>query len=165
MIKKIIIILITLFLTSGYADTTLTLENIGEREPITRPLAEFDPESNSYPDPFSSDQILFSINLDNYNEYKNSILTPGQIKMFEAYPDTFKMDVYPSRRSCAVPTEVLELTDKNALLIDDGEGVEGIVGSIPFPNPTEALHHVWNHILRYRGVDIYGASPFYIINL
>ena len=84
--------------------------------------------------------------------------------MFETYPETFKMNIYPSRRSCAVPPEVLELTKKNALLIDDGEGVEGVVGSIPFPNPSEALHHVWNHILRYRGVEIYGASPFYIIN-
>ena len=84
--------------------------------------------------------------------------------MFETYPETFKMNIYPSRRSCAVPSEVLELTKKNALLIDDGEGIEGVVGSIPFPNPSEALHHVWNHILRYRGVEIYGASPFYIVN-
>ena len=53
---------------------------------------------------------------------------------------------------------------KNALLIDDGEGVEGVVGSIPFPNPTEALHHVWNHILRYRGVDIVGGAPYYVVN-
>ena len=104
------------------------------------------------------------INIDNYNVYRDSILTPGQIKMFETYPETFKMNIYPSRRSCAVPPEVLELTNENALLVNEGEGVEGVVGSIPFPNPTEALHHVWNHILRYRGVEIYGASPFYIIN-
>ena len=143
---------------------TLSFENIGERAPITYPVAEYDPRSDSYPDPFSSDQILLTINVNNYNEYKGTVLTPGQIKMFETYPDTFKINIYPSRRSCAVPPEVLELTDKNASLIDDGEGVDGIVGSIPFPNPTEALHHVWNHILRYRGVEIYGASPFYIIN-
>ncbi len=165
MIKKIKILLIILLIPlCGHADSTLILENIGERAPITSPLIEYDPESDSYPDPFSSDQVLLTINVKNYTKYKDTILTPGQIKMFEAYPDTFKINVYPSRRSCAVPPEVLELTDNNALLIDDGEGVEGIVGSIPFPNPTEALHHVWNHILRYRGVEIYGASPFYIIN-
>ena len=165
MIKKIKISLIILLIPlCGYADTTLTFENIGERVPITDPLVEYDPGSDSYPDPFSSDQILLTINVNNYTEYKDTILTPGQIQMFETYPDTFKINVYPSRRSCAVPPEVLELTDKNASLIDDGEGVDGIVGSIPFPNPTEALHHVWNHILRYRGVEIYGASPFYIIN-
>ena len=42
-------------------------------------------------------------------------------------------------------------------------GIEGIVGSIPF-QIHQRLHHVWNHILRYRGVDIHGSSPFYIIN-
>ena len=156
MIKKIKISLIILLIPlCGYANPTLSFENIGERAPITNPQAEYDPQSDSYPDPFSSDQILLTINVNNYNEYKDTVLTPGQIKMFETYPDTFKINIYPSRRSCAVPPEVLELTDKNASLIDDGEGVDGIVGSIPFPNPTEALHHVWNHILRYRGVEIY----------
>ena len=165
MIKNIKISLIILLLPiCGYADTIFTPKDVGERVPITSPLAEFNSELNSYPDPFSTDQIIFTINKENYLEYKESILTPGQVKMFETYPSTFKMNVYPSRRSCAVPPEVLELTDKNALLIDDGEGVEGVVGSIPFPYPAEALHHVWNHILRYRGVEIYGASPFYIIN-
>ena len=143
-------ILIIVVLTPFYviADPIFSSETIGEREPITSPLSEFDPELDSYPDPFSSDQIIFTINNENYLEYKESILTPGQVKMFETYPSTFKMNSYPSRRSCAVPPEVLELTDKNALLIDDGEGVEGVVGSIPFPYPAEALHHVWNHILR-----------------
>ncbi len=165
MIKIINIVIIILILPFfAYADIVFTIEDIGERQPITSPLAEYDPTLDSYPDPFSSDQILFTIDANNYAAYKDSILTRGQVKMFETYPKTFKMNIYPSRRSCAVPTEVLELTDKNALLIDDGEGVEGVVGSIPFPNPTEALHHVWNHILRYRGVEIYGASPFYIIN-
>ena len=165
MIKKIKISLINLFIPlCVFADSTLTFENIGERAPITNSLEEYDPQSDSYPDPFSSDQILLTINVNNYNEYKDTVLTPGQIKMFETYPESFKINIYPSRRSCAVPPEVLELTDKNASLIDDGEGVDGILGSIPFPNPTEALHHVWNHILRYRGVEIYGASPFYIIN-
>ena len=165
MIKKInVLLIILLFPLSVYADKSFTIENIGERVPITSPIAEFNPELDSYPDPFPSDQILLTININNYNDYRDSILTPGQIKMFETYPETFKMDIYPSRRSCAVPPEVLELTNENAMLVNEGEGVEGVVGSIPFPNPTEALHHVWNHILRYRGVEIYGASPFYIIN-
>ena len=84
--------------------------------------------------------------------------------MFKTYPETFKMNVYQSRRSCAVPKEVIELTIQNAVLTDQGEGIKGVVGSIPFPEPSEALHHVWNHILRYRGVEIFGSSPFYIIN-
>ncbi len=165
MIRKInILIIIALVPFYVIADPIFSVEAIGERVPITSPLSEFNPELNSYPDPFLSDQVILTIDADNYIAFKESILTSGQIKMFEMYPKTFKMKIYPSRRSCTVPPEVLELTKKNALLIDEGEGIDGIVGSIPFPKPNEALHHVWNHILRYRGVEIYGASPFYIIN-
>ncbi len=164
-IRKInILIMMVLAPFNLVADPIFSIETIGERAPITSPLSEFNSDSDSYPDPFSLDQIIMTIDAENYISFKETLLTPGQIKMFETYPKTFKMNIYPSRRSCAVPPEVLELTKENALLIDDGEGVEGVVGSIPFPSPSKALHHVWNHILRYRGVEIYGASPFYIIN-
>ena len=165
MFLKINILFIILFSTLfSIADSFFNIEDIGDRVPIISPLQDYNPELNSYPDPFSEDQVLLVINADNYDEYKDSILTSGQIKMFETYPATFKMNIFPSKRSCAVPPEVLELTDKNAILTDEGEGVDGVVGSIPFPYPTEALHHVWNHILRYRGVEIFGSSPFYIVN-
>ena len=165
MIRKInILIIMVLVPFNVVAESIFTIETIGERAPITSPLSEFNSELDSYPDPFSSDKIILTIDAENYILFKENLLTAGQIKMFETFPKTFKMNIYPSRRSFAVPPEVLELTKKNALLIDGGEGVEGVVGSIPFPNPSEALHHVWNHILRYRGVEIYGASPFYIIN-
>ena len=119
---------------------------------------------SSYPDPFSEDKIIITIDQNNYTNYEKNLLTPGQLEMFKTYPETFKMHVYQSRRSCAVPKEVIELTMQNAILTDQGEGIKGVVGSIPFPEPFEALHHVWNHILRYRGVEIFGSSPFYIIN-
>ncbi len=165
MIRKINILLIILILPIYVlADQTFSIKSIGERVPITSPLNEFNPELDSYPDPFSSDQIIFTINSKNYLKFKETLLTPGQVKMFKAYPKTFKMNIYPSRRSCAVPPEVLELTKENALLIDKGEGVDGTVGSIPFPYPIEALHHVWNHILRYRGTEIQSSSPFFIVN-
>ena len=165
MITKINKLFIILFLPFPLmAETSIFHDEIGTRQPITSPIKEFNQEKNSYPDPFSEDEILFTIHTDNFSEYEENLLTPGQMKMFMTYPETFKMNIYPSRRSCAVPPEVLDLTNDNALLVDDGEGVEGIVGSIPFPYPNEALHHVWNHILRYRGVEIYGASPFYIIH-
>ena len=165
MVNKYFLFIVLLFLSNPlFAEITGLHLQIGNKEPITSPIDSYDPNVNSYPDPFKDDQILFVINKDNYLDYANDILTLGQIEMFENYPDSFKMNVYQSRRSCAVPEEVTKLTTENALLTDDGEGIEGVVGSIPFPNPSEALHHVWNHILRYRGVDIYGSSPFYIID-
>lgn len=162
--KKFLVLFFLCFTCFAYADFDLNTLTIGDRQPINEPIIDYDPSTNSYPDPFNADEILFTIDKDNYLEYAAKLLTSGQIEMFESYPETFKMHVYPSRRSCAVPKEVIQLTDKNASLIDEGEGIIGVVGSIPFPKPSEALHHVWNHILRYRGVDIYGSSPFYIIN-
>ena len=163
--KKIFLVLILLIISFPvYADFEINSLVIGERNPITVPIKSYDSSQNSYPDPFHDDEILFTIDKSNYLNFVEEILTPGQIEMFETYTDTFKMNIYPSRRSCAVPPEVTQLTKQNAQLTDEGEGLLGIVGSIPFPDPSEALHHVWNHILRYRGVNIYGSSPFYIIN-
>ena len=129
MIKKYFLFIIFFFiLTPTIADSIeLTLE-IGNKEPITSPIASYDPTINSYPDPFDSDEIIFEINKDNYLEYAEEILTLGQIEMFENYPDSFKMNVYQSRRSCAVPIEVTNLTSENATLTDNGEGIEGVVG-------------------------------------
>ena len=86
-------------------------------------------------------------------------------KCLISIPESFVMNIYPSKRSCAVPQEVLDLTKEgNVQMVADGEGVEGVVGGIPFPNASEPLQHVWNHILRYRGVDIIGGAPYYVIN-
>ena len=75
------------------------------------------------------------------------------------------MNIFPSQRSCAVPDEVLKMSQKgNAKLIDEGEGIEGVIGSIPFTSPSEPLHHVWIHILRYRGVNIQGGAPYYLVD-
>ncbi len=165
MIKKIILLIFfTLNGSISNAEYDFLSLDIPERKPINSPITTYDPDMNSYPDPFSKDEIIFTIDQNNYINYAEDLLTPGQIEMFVTYPETFKMHVYESRRSCAVPKEVTELTIQNATLIDQGEGINGVVGSIPFPEPSEALHHVWNHILRYRGVEIFGASPFYIIN-
>ena len=163
--KNIIVsILLILIPISSKANSLLDSVTIGDRQPIELPIASYDPSTNSYPDPFSDDEILFTITNENYFEFSENILTKGQVEMFIKYPETFKMNIYKSRRSCAVPAEVYELTKSNAKLIDEGEGIEGVVGSIPFPQPSEALHHVWNHILRYRGVEIRGSSPFFIID-
>ena len=165
MFKKnsVILIFFLIFTISNSKSEIINLQ-IGDKEPILAPIESYTGTDNSYPNPYSDDQIILIIDNENYLDYSEKLLTPGQIKMFETYPDTFKMNIFKSRRSCSVPNEVLELTTKNALLTDEGEGIIGTVGSIPFPDPSEALHHVWNHILRYRGVEIEGSSPFYIVN-
>ena len=160
----IFFILLTILNFGVNAETLFTENSIGDRIPISSPVENYNLNSNEYINPFIDDEIQLEINISNYENYL-AYLTEGQIAMFETYPETFVMYIYPSRRSCAVPNEVYDLSKSgNANMIADGEGVDGVVGSIPFPDASEPLHHVWNHILRYRGVDIVGGAPYYVVN-
>jgi len=106
-----------------------------------------------HPDPFADDEILFTITRDNMGDFADR-LTTGHKAMLEQYGDTFRMPVYPTRRSASYPDYVYEATRANALtaeLVDGGNGVEGAIKSIPFPIPQNGLEVIWNHILRFRG--------------
>lgn len=106
-----------------------------------------------HPDPYPDDKVLFEITAQNYKEYAE-FLSEGQKKLFEAYPETFRMPVYPTRRSASNPQAIYDATKVNATraeLLDDGNGIKGAVLGIPFPIPQNGLEAIWNHILRYRG--------------
>lgn len=106
-----------------------------------------------HPDPFPQDKVLYTITAANVAQYKD-VLTPGQVAMFEAYPETFKMNVYQTRRSASYPQHVYDETLKNAArseLIEEGNGITQAAVGIPFPIPQNGLEAIWNHILRYRG--------------
>lgn len=106
-----------------------------------------------HPDPFTGDKALYTITNANKDKYKD-LLTPGITKMFETYPDTYKMDVYQTRRTASYPQSVYEATKKNATtanLIKGGNGITGATLGVPFPIPANGLEAIWNHITRYRG--------------
>ncbi|WP_397471550.1 DUF1329 domain-containing protein [Rheinheimera sp.] len=107
-----------------------------------------------HPDPFKDDKILMTIDKSNVDQYKN-LLSPGQIKLFEIYPDTYKMNIYQSRRTASFPQYVYDATKQiatKAELIEGGNGIVNAAIGIPFPIPQNGLEAVWNHLLRYRGV-------------
>ena len=107
-------------------------------------------------DPFSSDKVLFTIDKSNIDKYKAN-LSPGQIALFEAYPDTFKMPVYETRRSASYPQFVYDATKEfapTAELIEGGNGIKNTAIGIPFPIPKTGLEAIWNHLLRFRGESI-----------
>ena len=86
----------------------------------------------------------YTIDSSNYNQYTDK-LSPGQLTMFSAYPDTYKMHVYDTGADCEVPPAVKSISQANGTMINDNEGLElPNVGQIPFPNPTEAQHFIWN---------------------
>lgn len=105
-----------------------------------------------YPDPFAADPILYTVGKDNVAQYAD-ILTPGQAAMIKAYPD-YKLNVYQSRRTCALPQAVYDATRTNAktaALGGGGDSLSGVLLGIPYPLPFDAYEIVWNHNLRYRG--------------
>ncbi|MGL1833975.1 DUF1329 domain-containing protein [Rhodocyclaceae bacterium SMB388] len=105
-----------------------------------------------YADPFADDRPLFTIDASNLAQYREQ-LTPGQIAMLETYP-SWRMNVYPTRRSAAFPQAHYEQTVANATrasLAADGNGVIGTTGGIPFPIPQSGAEAIWNHLTRYRG--------------
>ncbi|MBG9993659.1 DUF1329 domain-containing protein [Pseudoalteromonas sp. NZS127_1] len=107
-------------------------------------------------DPFTADKVLFTIDKSNIEKYKAN-LSPGQIALFEAYPDTFKMPVYETHRSASYPQFVYDATKKfapTAELIEGGNGIKNTAIGIPFPIPKTGLEAIWNHLLRYRGQSI-----------
>lgn len=119
---------------------------------ITKPVAGYS-KGDHHPDPFAADKVSFTITAKNVEQYKDN-LTPGQVKLFKTYPDTFKMHVYPTRRSASMPQNVYDAIADNATkaeLILGGNGISNAVLGVPFPIPTTGLEVIWNHITRYRG--------------
>lgn len=119
---------------------------------ITQVPAGYTPGEH-HPDPYPDDKPLYTVTAANMAQYKD-LLSPGQIKLFETYPDTFKMNVYQTRRSASYPEHVYQATLENAPraeLIQGGNGITGAAVGIPFPIPQNGLEAIWNHILRYRG--------------
>ena len=107
------------------------------------------------PDPFASDEKLFTVNGQNVAQY-DAFVTRGQRAMMERHSSYF-LDVYPTRRSCALPEHVYKAARRNAAvgkLVADGNGVAKAIMASPFPIPNNALEIVWNHTLRYRGFKL-----------
>jgi len=108
-----------------------------------------------HPDPFADDKVQFTIDSSNYNDHAEK-LTAGQKALFAKYK-TYKIDVYPTRRSGSLPPRSYEFTRKNATtckLVANGEGVENCAEGLPFPIPADAYEVIWNHKLKYKGIAI-----------
>src|SRR5258706_10545985 len=102
---------------------------------MTKPMAGHKP-GNHYADPFAADQPLMTITAANAEAQKDK-LTPGQLALFKTYP-TYKMVVYPTRRSAAFPRAHYDETMANpprAKLAPGGNGVVGTNGGAAFPIP------------------------------
>jgi hypothetical protein len=106
---------------------------------------QWDGPGKPYPDPWPDEKPVFTITKDNMEQYKGR-LSPGQIAMFETFPDSFRMPVYPGHREFAFYPEFYEkvrYNAENSELINDGEGITGFLGGAAFPVPSTGPEVVW----------------------
>ena len=136
---------------AGNADGTIPEWTGG----LTEPLPGWPNEDNYRPNPYADDEILFTITVENMDQYAEKLPEAAKA-MFAAYPQDFRMNVYPSRRTAAYPQHYYDAIKANATtakLINDGNGVSGVWGSIPFPIPNNGHEVIWNHMLRFQAVS------------
>jgi hypothetical protein len=105
-----------------------------------------------YVDPSPGDKPKFTITKANVEQYKAK-LTPGQQALFAKYGDSYKMNVYDTRRTFANPQFVYDAAFKNATtgtLAGNGEALQGAITGTPFPIPGNGHEVIWNHKLRFQ---------------
>jgi len=116
-----------------------------------------------HPDPYANDKPLYTITAANMGQYASK-LTEGHKLLLQTYKD-YKMIVYPTHRSAAVPQRIYDATRRiatTANLAPGGNGVTGAVEGIPFPIPKQGVEVFWNHVLRYRATAaarVIGQAP------
>jgi len=105
-------------------------------------------------DPFAADKPLYTITAKNMAQYAGK-LTDGAKALLQKYPDSYRVDVYSSRRTAAAPQYVYDNSFKNATqakIVDSSAGPipSGAYGGVPFPIPKIGVEVMWNSLLRWR---------------
>lgn len=104
------------------------------------------------PGPYAEEAPLFEVTAANVATHAEA-LTAGQKALLRQYPKAFRMEVYPSHRDFRFAQWVCDTVRRNsqeARVINDGRGIEGVSGAIPFPFPKNGLEAVWNAINPHR---------------
>ncbi|HJW04755.1 MAG TPA: DUF1329 domain-containing protein [Azospira sp.] len=100
--------------------------------------------------PFPGEKPVVQITAKNMAQYADR-LSDGTQALLKKYPETFRLDVYPTHRTAVAPQYVYDNTLKNATRCKTkagGYSVEGCFGGIPFPVPKEGVEAIWNYLLR-----------------
>jgi hypothetical protein len=109
-----------------------------------------------YCDPYPQDAPRVVVTAENLAAHE-SYLSAGQIALLRKYADSYRMPVYPTRRSFANPEFVYAATRANALRAElqaNGEALVGAATGVPFPIPANAFEVIWNHKARWRDVAV-----------
>lgn len=131
-------------------------------------------EDDTYPDPYADDKVVFQVTAQNAAQYAE-LLTEGSKAMLEKYPESFRIDVYPTRRSVWYPEWILENTKDNATTAEltgavmgdamSGAGEDGLpLSGIPFPIPKNGYEVMWNHKLTVGPAVMHQQNQAFLID-
>ncbi|RJF91873.1 DUF1329 domain-containing protein [Noviherbaspirillum saxi] len=146
--------------------TTLTLvgaEKAGNKDGtipeytggLTTAPAGFTKGSAVRPDPFAGEKPLFSIDAKNMAQYADK-LTEGTKALMKTHSG-YRVDVYKTHRTAALPKWVLDNTAKNATRAkssDDGLSMHGAQAGVPFPIPKNGNEVMHNYLSSFQGTAI-----------
>lgn len=99
-----------------------------------------------YPNPYASEKPRLSVTAQNMEEYREH-LTDGQVALFKKYPETYRIDVYPSHREFRYNEQMEKRTMWNVghtKLVNGLDGLQQYTGGAPFPIPQNGAQVVWN---------------------
>ena len=123
---------------------------------LTALPAGFVKGSGMRPDPYAADKPRLVITGKNLGGQEDK-LTAGTRELLKRFP-TYRVDVYPTRRSVNYPAFIIENTARNALAAkttDGGVGLDAALAGVPFPVPKTGNEVMWNHLLRYQGQGMF----------
>jgi hypothetical protein len=124
---------------------------------------KFDPKKDNLPNPFPGDQPKFTITGANASQY-DQYLTEGHKVLLKKY-SSYKMKVYESRRTCALPQyayEAIKYNAANSELTPDGDGIKNFKVGYPFPIPNNAMELMHDKRFSFRGYKAtrqFAAAP------
>ncbi|WP_297837175.1 DUF1329 domain-containing protein [Pseudomonas sp.] len=104
-------------------------------------------------DPFANEKPILTITAKDVAA-NASKLSDGAKALLAKYPDTFRINVYPTHRTATLPQWVYDNTFRNATsakTTNGGNSIQGAYGGIPFPIPKTGAEAMWNHRLSYAG--------------
>jgi hypothetical protein len=128
------------------------------------PQQDIDPDVG-YLDPYADDPLLHTITAENADQFAEQ-LSDGNKEMFRRYPDSYRMYIYPTRRSANWPKHVLdEVKIQAPLAYTEGYGLFDVGKSaVPFPLTNDPLQIMWNHSLRWRGGSVKRAYAWFPVD-
>ncbi|MHA7834296.1 MAG: DUF1329 domain-containing protein, partial [Algiphilus sp.] len=115
-------------------------------------------EGEKLVDPFATDQAKATITADNMAQY-SAYLSDGHKALLQRY-DSYRMPLYPTRRSVSYPERIYKATRENtdrARLIGS-DSLSGAFLGFPFREPDSGVEAMWNHRVRYRGDSVMARS-------